>query len=118
MLESLFNKVAALQACIFIKNRLQHSCFPVNIATFSRTTILKKKFERLLLVLVQCQLTFEIRLNTFWLILKDFAKLASKLYKLSQITEYFLTTASVSSFICLSYLSKKVEPAVDMYNSI
>ena len=58
VLESLFNKVAALQACIFIKKRLQHRCIPVNIAKFSRTSILKKKFERLLLVLVQCQLSF------------------------------------------------------------
>ena len=37
MLESLFNKVAG----IFIKKRLQHSCFPANIATFLRTPILK-----------------------------------------------------------------------------
>ena len=31
MLESLFNRVAG-QACNFIKKRLQHRCFPVNIA--------------------------------------------------------------------------------------
>ena len=35
MLESLFNKVTGLQA-FFIKNRLQHSCFPVSIAKFLR----------------------------------------------------------------------------------
>ena len=29
VLESLFNKVAGLRACIFIKKRLQHRCFPV-----------------------------------------------------------------------------------------
>ena len=40
MLESLFNKAAALQACNFIKKRLQHRCFPVNIAKFLRTPIL------------------------------------------------------------------------------
>ena len=34
LLESIFNKVAALQACIFIKKRLKHKCFPVNIAKF------------------------------------------------------------------------------------
>ena len=28
VLESLFNKVAVLTACNFIKNRLQHKCFP------------------------------------------------------------------------------------------
>ena len=35
VLESLFNKVADL-AYNFIKRRLQHSCFPVNIAKFLR----------------------------------------------------------------------------------
>ena len=34
VLESLFNKIPDLQACNFIKKRLQHSCFPVNIAKF------------------------------------------------------------------------------------
>ena len=32
VLESLFNKVAELQVCNFIKKWLQHTCFPVNIA--------------------------------------------------------------------------------------
>ena len=36
MLESLFNKVAGLEACSFIKKRLQHICFPVNIVKFLR----------------------------------------------------------------------------------
>ena len=30
-----------LQACNFIKNRLRHRCFPLNIAKFLRTPILK-----------------------------------------------------------------------------
>ena len=33
VLESLSNKVGG-QACNFIKKRLKHSCFPVNIANF------------------------------------------------------------------------------------
>ena len=37
VLESLFNKVPGLQACNFIKKRLQQRCFPVNIAKFLRT---------------------------------------------------------------------------------
>ena len=49
MSESLFNKVAGFQEYIFIKKRLQHSCFPVNIAKFLRTPILKYICERLLL---------------------------------------------------------------------
>ena len=32
VLESLFKKIAGLQACRFIKKRPQHRCFPVNIA--------------------------------------------------------------------------------------
>ena len=39
ILESIFNKVAVLQGCNFIKNRLQRRCFPVNIAKFLRTAI-------------------------------------------------------------------------------
>ena len=37
MVEFLFNKVAALKACNFIKKKLQHKCFLVNIAKFLRT---------------------------------------------------------------------------------
>ena len=36
-----FNKNAANQACNFINNGLQHSCFLVNIAKYLRTPILK-----------------------------------------------------------------------------
>ena len=33
-----FNKVTGLKACNFIfENRLQHRCFPVNIANFLKT---------------------------------------------------------------------------------
>ena len=34
MLDSLFNKVAGLRVCNFIKKRLQHQCFPVKIGKF------------------------------------------------------------------------------------
>ena len=36
-MESRFDKVATLKSCNFIKKRLQHRCFPVNIAKFLRT---------------------------------------------------------------------------------
>ena len=42
MLESVFNKVVGLKACNFIKKRLQHRCFPVNVGEFLRTPILNK----------------------------------------------------------------------------
>ena len=37
------------KACNFIKKRLQHRCFPVNIVEFLRTLILKNIYEWLLL---------------------------------------------------------------------
>ena len=51
MLESHFNKVAALKACNFIKKRLQHRCFLVNIAKFIRTAFCMKHIRWLLLFL-------------------------------------------------------------------
>ena len=42
-------QVTGLQVYNFIKKRLQHRCFPVNIAKFLRTPILKNICERLLL---------------------------------------------------------------------
>ena len=37
MLESVFNKVAGLQAYNFVKKRLQHRCYLVKFAKFLRT---------------------------------------------------------------------------------
>ena len=39
VLESRFSRLPGLKACNFIKKRIQHSCFPVNIAQFLRTAI-------------------------------------------------------------------------------
>ena len=49
MLESLFNKVAGLKVCNFIKTGHEHRCFPVNIVKLLRTPILENFCERLLL---------------------------------------------------------------------
>ena len=48
-MESLFNKVAGLKACNFIKKRLQHRCFLVNIAKFLRIHYWQNTSRRLLL---------------------------------------------------------------------
>ena len=48
MLELLFNKVTGLKACSFIKKRLQHRYFPVNIAKPSRTHTSKNIYNQLL----------------------------------------------------------------------
>ena len=56
-----FNKNAGLQAWNFIKKRLQHRCFLVNIAKFLRTAIFKNICERLLLRVFP----FYVSLNVF-----------------------------------------------------
>ena len=50
MLEHLFNKVIAIQACYFIKKRLQHRCFLVEFAKILRTPTVKKIYKWLLLL--------------------------------------------------------------------
>ena len=52
MLESLFNNVAGFQAWNFVKKRLQHRYFPVNVTKFLRTAILKNTCEWLLLFML------------------------------------------------------------------
>ena len=44
MLESLFNTVACLKACNYIKKRLQHRGFPVNIGKLLRTAFFFRTF--------------------------------------------------------------------------
>ena len=41
VLTSPFKKVAGLKTCNFVKNRLQHRCFPVKIEKFLRTLLLQ-----------------------------------------------------------------------------
>ena len=53
MLESLFNKAARLQAYNFIKNRLEHRYFPLNIAKLLKTTVLKNICKWLFLVVTK-----------------------------------------------------------------
>ena len=42
MLESPFTGLAGFKTCNFLKKRLRHSCFPVNVAKILRTLILMK----------------------------------------------------------------------------
>ena len=53
MLDSLFNKVAGLQSCNFVKKRLQHRSFPVNIVEFLTTPVLKNSRKRLFLRIIR-----------------------------------------------------------------
>ena len=56
MLEPLFNEVLDLKDCNFIKKRLQHRCFPVNIEKFTKTVFSMKHFRQLLLLRLQPQI--------------------------------------------------------------
>ena len=67
MLGVLFNKVAVLQACSFISKRLQLRCFPMNIAKFLRTPILRNICERLLLTMA---IGYVFRENLLYLVEK------------------------------------------------
>ena len=49
----LFVKVIGLQACSFIKKRVPHGCFSVNIVKFLRIPTLKNTCEQLLLKVLQ-----------------------------------------------------------------
>ena len=53
MLEPVFSKPYVYN---FIKKRLQHSCFAVNIRKFLKASILKNIFERVLLILTRSTL--------------------------------------------------------------
>ena len=70
MFGSLLNKVAGLQGCNFIKKRLQHRCFPVNIVKFLRTAILKNACERLLLISI-IALRFVMRIYSMLLSIRS-----------------------------------------------
>ena len=88
MLECLFNKVAGVQACIFVKKRLQHRCFPVNIVKFLRTPILKYICERLLRI-SEMQTTY----NAIYILAENFIFN----FGISKIFSYLLSITNFSS---------------------
>ena len=58
VMDSLFNQVAGLKVCNFIKKRFQQRCFSMKIAKLLKTPILKKICERLLLNIVAPNFSF------------------------------------------------------------
>ena len=68
MLKSLFNKVADLKVWNFIKKKFQHRCFPVNIAKFLKSLILKNICEQLHLSMVNGHNYTKSRLHYGWLL--------------------------------------------------
>ena len=69
MLESLFNEVADVKACNFIKKTLQHRCFPVNIVKLLKLdSHIPKKF----LSFASFESPLRMMNNAFYFILKAF----------------------------------------------
>ena len=64
-----FCKVVGLQACNFIKKKLEHRCFSVNIVKFLRTPSLNNTYKPLLVkILQQCR-------KFHWKIVANFANI-------------------------------------------
>ena len=61
MLESLFHKVTGPEACYFIKNRLQYSCFPVNFIKVLRTRFFTEQLQWLLLNILNYMIWYQIQ---------------------------------------------------------
>ena len=56
MLEPLFNKVTVLNACNFVKKRLQYRCIPVNNAKLLRAPILLKRESKQVFSSEKCEI--------------------------------------------------------------
>ena len=60
-------RLASLQVYIFIKIRLQHRCFPLNVAKILRTPILKNTCVRLLLCIYEAYLIISLECIAIYL---------------------------------------------------
>ena len=94
VLESLLNKFADLRACIFIKKRLQHRCFPVNIAKFLRATFFIEHLWWLLLYLLNQKFVSIKKKKDFQILKKQ-----SKLNNIND-TGFRILTYHNDCFIC------------------
>ena len=95
-LESFYKK-DGLQACNFIKKRLHHRYFPVNIAKFLRTSILKNTCEWLLLEIVFIKKWnwlinyIKMRPNFLWLIYPKTESWWALIFTWKQAFKYYCT---------------------------
>ena len=90
-----FNKVAGHQTCNFIKKRLQHRYFLVNIGKFKRRPILKNISKRLHCWKVFCENVFQIRSelskrNYWWLAVWKVAQISQDWIKMLPIIKYYV----------------------------
>ena len=117
VLESLFNKVADLQACNVIKKRLQYVCFPVNITKSLRTAILKIICKRLLPLELFCKdfvnisyenTSFSIPEESIWL---------KPIYFLTTIAFWLMKYLFLIDGDILRVLTKHLTPLCRIYRS-
>ena len=66
--------MTVLESATLIKNRLQHRCFPVNIAKLLRRPVLKNICERLLLFLGVIKAFKNIHVTPFLILLWDLSE--------------------------------------------
>ena len=60
------NEVAGFKICNFIKKRLRHSCFPVNVANFIRTAFSIEHLRWLLLCLLEWEESESVEQRRFF----------------------------------------------------
>ena len=100
MLESFLNKDQDLQACNFLKKRLQHRCFPVNIAKIFKNSFFIEHLRWLLLQVLYKKTvpkqfarftrTYRYRspfLSSCWLITCNFVKIVVPGRRVSEFCE-------------------------------
>ena len=106
VLESLFNKVAGLRICNFVKKRLQNRCFPMKFSNFLRILILRNFCERLLLKVVGTQKRIQNPSNNLrWNFLRNIFQTSTIFAKRSDTLYWVLDTPLVlnNSTIVNSY---------------
>ena len=96
MLESLFNEVAGLQACKFIKKKLQHSCFPVDNEKFLKEQLFLQNTFPVTASTGNAQ-TFQGKFFRFIKIQKEVAAYSLQTYEKNHqmsFTNFFAATSS------------------------
>ena len=93
--------------CSFIKNRLQHRCFPVNIVNFLRILILKNICDRMLLYCTKKN-TKTSTANTAKSITSTIRLVMNMVKRKNTIWVQFQIMLDVCNYICMRLLSKNL----------
>ena len=110
MLETPFNRLAGFKTCYFLKKRLQHRCFTVNIAKFLRTLILIKICKQLLLPF----LLFTVNISSSYL-KKKIAEMVTRCDLLSLVVPFVVIRCTTRCHSLYHSLSLVAPLAVTRY---